>query len=64
MGQRQSAQVRVRLTPRSWYEKTSSCERVEVTFILGPKLPRESGKSYFAAPTDPETREPKEIDRV
>lgn len=43
MGQRRSAQVRVRLTPRSWYGKTSSCERVEVTFTLGPKLPRESG---------------------
>jgi len=42
MGQRRSAQVRVRLTPRSWHGKTS-CEHVEVTFTLGPKLPKESG---------------------
>ena len=42
MGRRRSAQVRVRLT-RLWHGKTSSYECVEVTFTLGPKLPRESG---------------------
>ena len=43
MEQRRSAQVKVRLIPRSWHGNTSSCGRVEVAFTLGLKLPRESG---------------------